>query len=1070
MLKIYKASAGSGKTHTLTRDYILLAFDKPHYFMNILAVTFTNKAAGEMKNRIIEQLFILSNNPKKSDYLNDIKNKFNFNTKLIKNNALKLLKYILHNYTFFNISTIDSFVQKIIRSFSFELQIPSSYNLEMDVDKVVKDLTDELISKIDENKKLQKWLTYYAFDRISNSEKWDFRKNLIDFSKQLFQEDFYSKFDKINTSKQSLNENITSLLESCNKIIYSYKNFFDEKFSKGIEIIQKSNIESLNIRKIQYLLNIFLNYDYDLKINKTLNKAIENNNWWNDKISDKIKSQLQSTIDKLKNILEKLFSYKEKNGKNYYSALLIKKNIYDFGILNDVNNLLPDYRAKNNFLIISDLSILLKKLIGNNDAPFIYEKIGNKLKNIMIDEFQDTSEFQWFNFKPLINNSLALNNYNLIVGDLKQSIYRWRNGNWELLQYRIKNEIPNNFIKEVNLDTNWRSNKEIVEFNNSLFSVLPKIMQNKANEEISNCDFYEGIDDIIRESYKKVDQKVAKKNNKNGFIKLKFYKKNDWKDLVNQEIPELISDLLKKYNPGDIAILVRTNNEANEIMQILLDSIAKEQDENKKYNVLSAESLLLTNSMGVRILIKALKFILNQNQTIHLIEIITDYKRLNNEKINDDLFKNSKNLEDIKKYLPEKFFESLSEFINYSLFELVEKLVSIFKLDKFSSEIPFIRSFQEKISEFISRFGSDIAGFLEFWTEKAHSFSVELSEVKDAIQIMTVHKAKGLSFPVVILPYINWKLKSSHNTILWTNTKNTPFEKTPFIPLNFNNDMKYSHFQKTYSKELIYSFMDNLNILYVAFTRAKNSIYGFSKITNKITGNTISDNLFIALKNNDKLKNNKLKNLSQFLNTKNFIFEMGEEKEDKKLYQDDKTDEKTEILKLTEYPAHDWTDNIAIISHSEDLIAETVETRRNAIKHGIIMHDILNNIQNPDNVDKIVKKYAEKGKLSEFDVNEILNDFKRIFNNIEVKNWFNSSWKVFSEKEILTKYGITKIPDRVISNHKEIKVIDYKFGNKRSEHKWQVKYYIKLLKEIYPDKKIKGYLYYATNDEITTVS
>ncbi|MBN2662103.1 MAG: UvrD-helicase domain-containing protein [Bacteroidales bacterium] len=1065
MLNIYKASAGSGKTHTLTKDFIFLSFNEPSRFMSILAVTFTNKAAGEMKERIISELAILSTKPLKSAFFDDIKNHFKLTESQISNKARKNLTKILHNYTFFNISTIDSFVQKVIRAFAFELQIPNSYALELDSEKVATELTDELILGLDENENLQKWLIQYANEKISEGKNWDFRDSIMNFSKQLFKEDFYNIFDELNISDEEFSSKMNEILKICYSLINLYEKDFNALIEKGVKIIEKSGINNVKGQKINYLCNFFLkNSDYSVILNNTLQKAFDEDDWWSKSTKEDLKSQWRNTLDALSAVLEELINLEQTKGKEYFSALNIKTNIFNFGVLNNLSNLLPEYREKNNSLLISDITLLLKKIIGNNEAPFVYEKIGNKFKNIMIDEFQDTSGFQWHNFKPLILNSLAFDYYNLIVGDVKQSIYRWRSGDWRLLHSKIKEEIGKSYISEVTLDTNWRSKKEIVQFNNAVFQVLPKILKQKiVADNVLNAEFTE-MTNVITEAYKDTVQKIAPKHNTGGFVKIQFYNNVEWKETVDQEIICLLTQLLEKYSPGDIGILVRTNGDANRIMKLLLKHISELTDD-KKFNVISAESLLLSNSLAIKILIDVLKFIVMPENYILLIEIILHNNRLQKLPVDDKLFF-IKNLDEAKDFLPEEFIEQFNNFIHLSLFELVEKLLIIFNLNNFETEIPFIRSFQEIISDYINNAGSDIAGFLNFWDNNSHKLSVQLSDQKNAVQIMTVHKSKGLAFGVVIMPYIDWNLNPKASTVLWANTTNTPFNQFPFLPINYNSDLSKSNFQQNYIEETIYSYMDNLNMLYVSFTRAKERIYAFAKSSKSNTNNSISDNLLNTFVDYGKYENNNISlKLNNYWDKLYSVFQIGDENI---VYCEAKIGEFKNFVSNS-YPSNDWTKNIAIIAHAEDLIAETVEVRRNAMKYGIMMHGILSSLVTKNDVNKIVDDMKLVGKITDSDAQDIIKLIIELFENEQFAEWFNPKWEVFSEKEILTKYGATKIPDRVIANDSEIIVIDYKFGSERPEHKKQIKEYVYLLKDIYQDKKVSGFLLYAEEKLIKEV-
>ncbi len=1070
MITIYKASAGSGKTHTLTKEFLFLIFENHQKYKKILSVTFTNKAAGEMKERIITELATLATQPEKSAFSEIISTKFNFTESALKSNANIILKKILHNYSFFNISTIDSFVQRVIRAFVFELKIPANYAIELDNQKVTADLTDILLSKLNENRNLQKWLANYAFERISEGKKWDFRKNLIDFSSELFNEKFYGIFDDKIKSEDDFNKKISNFSQKIQKTISNFEKTIHEKVEKGLEIIQKSGLENVNISKIKYLKSFFYKNAEatNLDLNATLQKAVAENDFWNKTTKNDFKMQWENPVSELRNIVVDILEYEQKHGKKYYTATRIKTNLYSFGVINNLKNELPAYREENNLMLIIDMTMLLKKIIGNNEAPFIYEKIGSRYSHIMIDEFQDTSSFQWQNFKPLIANSVASNNFNLIVGDVKQSIYRWRNGDWRLLHSGVKNEIGKAYINETTLETNWRSKKNIVEFNNAFFNRFPVVLQEKINESFADFEISDTHKSLLLNAYTDAYQQIAQKNNSGGNVNLKFIEKNaDYLEKIEDETCQLIDQLLETHNPGDIAILVRTNSDANKFMKLLLD-YSSNLEADKQFNIVSAESLLISNSLAIRIITGTLNLILNPTQRILLLEIIVNYDQLFDKNYELDKIFSLTDFEQTKDFLPAELFDNFDFLSHLSLLELTEKIISIFGINKISSELPFVRSFEEVVVDFVRKKGSDLKSFLDFWNENHLKFSVQVSEIKNAMQIMTIHKSKGLAFNVVIMPTIDWSLEPNNFSVLWGATQNSEFNDFEFLPLSPSKELLKTDFANDYVNEKIYSYMDSINMLYVAFTRAKESIYGFVPISARGGSSSIGEQIFktVSTKTKGVLQNENLNfiDIENFYDNENKIFDLPNPTAQKP-----KNMPETETFLLQEYPTNDWTKNISIVTHSEDLISEIVDTRQIAIKEGLLMHEIFSLIETDKDIDNAILKMKTAGKITDKDAKSIKIRIEKLFEDEEIKSWFSADWEVKAEKEILTRFGDTKIPDRVISNEKEIIVIDYKFGQKRSVHKKQVKHYMKLIEDIEKNKSIKGFLLYADNGEILQV-
>ncbi|MDA3781226.1 MAG: UvrD-helicase domain-containing protein, partial [Bacteroidales bacterium] len=531
-LKIYKASAGSGKTFKLTEEYLKLVYANPYAYKQILAVTFTNKSTAEMKNRILQELYLLSindasdKNIKQSEHKISLSKFFNLSDTEIRNKAKSILNNILHDYSKFSVNTIDKFFQQILRSFTKEIGIQPGYQIELNSDEILGNSIDELMNEIGDNAQLQEWLVKYSESKISEGKNWDFKKNLESLGKQIFTE----KYKELN---QDFIENADKeLFNKYLKDLNSIKHEFENKLIKiGNEAIQYISSIGLEISDFSYgksgVMNFFnklSNKIFDTPGKRVLDAQESVDNWYK-KTSTK-KDEIENAVNtKLLSLLKDAVNHFNNEVANYNTATSILKNFYTLGILKDISRKIKEYSKRNNVFLLSDGAKLLNDIINNNDAPFIYEKVGNIYKHFLIDEFQDTSTMQWGNFKPLITNSLSQAKKNIIVGDIKQSIYRWRNSDWSILAHKVNNDFKQFLPKTEALEYNYRSEKNIINYNNTIFAYAASILQNDFINKIESVkDISENLKTEISFAYSDLYQKAPSKTNKNGgYISHKFY-------------------------------------------------------------------------------------------------------------------------------------------------------------------------------------------------------------------------------------------------------------------------------------------------------------------------------------------------------------------------------------------------------------------------------------------------------------------------------------------------------------------------------------------------------------------
>ncbi|OQY04631.1 MAG: hypothetical protein B6I20_02735 [Bacteroidetes bacterium 4572_117] len=1090
-LSIYKASAGSGKTHTLTEEFLKLAILYPDNFKRILAVTFTNKAAGEMKQRILTALNQLVTNGGKADFYKVFKQAFpdTSEIELIKKASI-VRDNILHNYSFFSISTIDSFVQKVIRAFTFEIGVQSGYRIELDTERVINDLTELLSKAIDSNKNLKDWLIRFAHYKIDSGKSWDFRSEIKELAKEIFKEQFQA-LETGNNKNES--ENFIEILDYYKELL-KIKTAFESgmlnlsaQASKVIDNHQLINTSlGRNFTTISNYLLKTLKEKTDDKYEplKTVLNALDNEDAWYAKSAKKdIKEKVLAIYPELNEIVRKALQKLESGFAVYLSANNILANFHAFGILTNLAELLPTYRQDNNLLLISDTTRVLKELVAGNDAPFIYEKIGNKYRHILIDEFQDTSGFQWENFKPLIKNSLSENNSNLIVGDIKQSIYRWRGGDWRLLLNQVENEIGNEYIKKQNLETNWRSKKNIIDFNNYIFDNAAEICQNIFNakadsfseEELNS--FGVNITETIKYSYQDTFQHLPKKGNKKGgrvlleFIKYEGRSKSEYREKILDKLPKTIEDLLvsKKYKAGDIAILVRTNREGKTVAEALLDFMSSEEAQ-MKYSILSSESLFLINSYAIRILVNSLYFINNQNDNLRLKALLTELAKI---KEPDNYIEHEQFSEEVDEqknaFIPSIFFDEIESLKKQNIFEICEKLISIFQLQNITDQIPYIQTFQELVKEFGTNEMTDLEHFLKWWDEKGKTSSVMLSDQDNSLKIMTIHKSKGLAFGVVILPFFDWTLEKEAfaKSIIWAKPKTAPFNNFKLVPLIYKKSLAKSTFKKEYFEETLYSFMDTLNMMYVAFTRPKEELLIFApdetkqkeiKTVSGLLQKLVSDKVFVT-------DNNNYLPIPDFFNASTNIFDLQTTSVNKDKQEDRITEKKFE---LKEYPVTNWQQKLNILHHAKDFFIESIKYIEEKVNYGKLMHEIFSTIKTENDIDAAINLFYFDGKINGKETLLLKSKIYSAINQKDVKDWFSDKWNIENEKAILTINGERRIPDRVLFSKTQTIVIDFKFGKKHKEHKKQVIEYIDLLNQMdYP--AVEGYLYYVEENIVDKV-
>jgi ATP-dependent exoDNAse (exonuclease V) beta subunit len=1095
--KVFRSSAGSGKTYQLALEFLKIALEKPDYFNRILAVTFTNKATNEMKARIIDFLFDLSNKKADESLINTLSEALNLNQIQLVERARMTLQMLLHSYSNFSVSTIDSFFQRVISAFSRDLGIQGGYDLEFDLDKVKDVITDRLFIKLDQDPELKKWLVRFALSKIESSKSWDIRYDIRQLSGQIFYESFSSHYkalsDKISDTSQ-LSDMLHDIKTERKKILSVIKKYgrdgLDRIAEHGLEVSDFFQGErgpaGFYSKMAEGVLNINLSSTY-------LKNSLETLEAWFSKKSSKqevITSALQDGL--FDHYVEAYNSYAQEIIKdNTYNE--VQKYFFYIGILKHLIEGVKEYRNLNDVVLISDLTYLLNTVIGDNDAPFIYEKVGSFYRNFLIDEFQDTSRFQWNNFLPLILNSLSMGNMNMIVGDVKQSIYRWRGGDWEVLQRQIDHDVGLFPIKVKPLSDNWRSLKHIVSFNNSLFKSLAGILKSKIREDIEKIpesnlrEQVSNFADRFSEAYSDVHQNLPKGKTytQDGLVQIKFIpgsedqgKRSSWKESVLPELVEIIKHIQDRgYQPRDIAILVRTKEEGRKVANFLLHYKRKsEQDMGYSFDVISSESLFLRTSPAINIVIYFLKQVIDKQDIIATTNFYYWLSVLKSGSGNIDF------TEIFRKSSDRKYHEELNirllgikgqiDFERYRsvpIIDLIEEVIILLNLHEYPNEKAYLLGLQNVTLEYLEKNTNDIHSFIGWWFAEGENRSIKPSMEQNSILILTIHQSKGLQFKNVLIPFCSWEIdhSSRNDNMIWGSSNLPVLDRIPVYPIRYSKQLVQSDFADSYFNEKSLAYMDNLNLLYVALTRAEDGLFVFAELPGKLDRlQTVGDLILHLL--NDKYAhetgtdNQNDVDLTSFWDVDQNLFKLG----DMTVPGDE--DRKGSLYLLNEFETGSWYNMISIRRQADILSTDDSGTTGEKINYGILLHEILSMIHRKDQVDDILTSQAGSGEITQDEKIRLSEMLNKLWDNDKINSWFTDNWEIKTEVPVLPEKGHLRRLDRVMIKNDTAIVVDYKTGEKRSADIKQVKNYKDILRRM-GYKQIEGYILYLNNGELIEV-
>lgn len=1013
--KIYNASAGSGKTYTLVKEYLKILFESDNIFKyrQILAMTFTNKAVGEMKERIITSLMSFSSEEvleSPNSMFIEICNDLNLDKKIVKLKSKKILDAILIDYGAFDISTIDRFNHKIIRTFAHDLNLPQNFEVELDTDSLLSQAVDKLISKTGLDKELSNVLVDFALEKTDDDKSWDISLDLNNIAKLIINENHQPHLYPLNNKTL---KDFKDLKIKLVKRSVTIENDIKEKSQSILDLIKNNGLEHSDFSR-KMIPNHFKKLStldfYNLYGNNLENNLANNISIYNKSLSPEKAKIIDDLLPKIESVFlsNKKFVFEYKFLKNIY------RNLTPLSVLNAIQKELNDIKEDQNLLLISEFNSLISNEIKNQPIPFIYERIGEKFKHYFIDEFQDTSELQWNNLKPLVDNALASENGTaLLVGDAKQAIYRWRGGKPEqfidLFNKKTKPFTVSQFVDE--LPKNFRSSKQIIQFNNNFFKYLSGTFFNNP-----------GYASIYSESHQIANNEFE------GLVNISFLdinKEDDRDEIYGEKVLTTINEILNNgYKLKDICILVRKRKEGTAIADLLNQN---------NINIVSSETLLLNRSPKIRFILNMMQLAVHPNNNEVKVEILNFIADLKGIKDKHGYFEAFLNLS------PSDLFDSFQDF-DFDIFrqllfyDSIEYLLRGFNLIEHADA--YIQFFLDAILNYSQDKQSNFVSFLSFWKEKKDTLSIGSNEGLDAVRIMTIHKAKGLEFPVVIFPYADLDIYREKDTRSWIKTDPDSYNGFTELLINLNKDVEShnktgSDLYITHQSELE---LDNINLLYVTLTRAIEQLYIIGKKDIRSKGNE-------NLRSYSGLLINYLKSINLWDDHKlNYVFGSLTKPNIKQQLKTRSIIQKEFISSLAS------SHNINIITNS-GLLWDTKQ--KQAIEHGNLIHQIMSKIKTKENIDFVLDDYFGSGILTRSQKEDLYQTILNVVSHPKLKEYYSENYTVINEREILTKDGEIHRPDRiVIDKNKNAIIIDYKTGHPDPKYIIQLNTYKESLENI----------------------
>ncbi len=1090
MLQILKASAGSGKTFMLARKYIeiLLCSRDRHAYRHILAVTFTNKATDEMKGRILKELHVLSKTPGKSKYHDHfVPSAFPSDADLQKK-AEEVLSDILHDYSAFSVSTIDRFFQHTLKAFSREIGQFASYQVELDKDSLVAESVDRILDSLTEDDSaLLAWLTDNILEQIEQGDRYSIDANLSEMAKRLksVQRQEVMKNAGMNPDADYPKEKLMDIRTECRKIIADFRAEVRARASAVLDLLNQSGVKAddTNGKFLKALYKYEELSDNDVIVPPTpafVKKALDSGKWFAAKNAHMLPLVHPFLVAPLEDFCD-LFG---REFKVYNTAVILDRQLYGLGVASELEKTFNELMKEKNVLCIDDSNTILRDIIDGSDAPFVYEKLGVRYENFLLDEFQDTANVQWDNFSPLLHESDSHGGENLIVGDVKQSIYRWRGSDWKLLNDTVPGQFPGHQVSV--LDTNYRSLENVVNFNNVFFSTVSAVLDQQGGHQSGGPLSAIYADVVQKVRGRKADEKPGQK----GSVSLTFCDRDKELDMVYSAVKEAVA-AGAKYS--EIAVLVRSNKTGENVSLALME---------KGVPVLTDDSLHVKTSLTVRRLVSLMSYADNPEDTVSGF---------------------------LAKSLDIKIPEDCS-----SLTDMVEALFRELAGNDpegiWRGEALHIQSFMDHVQDYVSINGNNLRGFLKYWAGEDPSISSPSSG--NSVRVITVHKAKGLDFQYVILPF-------AEDVLMYKAGKQWCVPDLAGSPLDgvaegvydvtLSEDSKNSLFSGDYEKERFLQQVDNINILYVAMTRARSGMHIISKLPSKECFEAIHDGglydftdfsqilywfsnlasmnreipgydglvLPFAVKKTVLPKgespepveqisdHGKKKGAGNGLKSEPVRFDVGEIVNFELEGEDDRDESSvfgiSDYGELPSFPLNPETGGegdvclrgrLKFTADSLDFFSEEGAAgiaASNRIK-GVVLHDILSRVEKPEDLESAVLQSLHNGDLTPLEADEARVLLSERLAAAAERGWFPETCdRILNESTLIDESGEMHRPDRVIiTPDRQVLIIDYKFGDPRPAYARQLRTYAALWRRL-GYESVFAWLWYVPTDEVVEV-